>query len=85
MSPVLIGSIGVGLLLAAFILNVLKRLDENGIVYLLMNFIGAGLSGWYAWLSGTIPFLILEGIWSLAALVRLVAVHGMRKGIVRNP
>jgi hypothetical protein len=80
MSPLTIGSVGVGLLLVAFVLNVLKRMDENGTPYLLMNFVGAGLSGWYAWLSGTVPFVVLEGIWALAALTRLLALHAKRSG-----
>jgi len=73
-SPLLIGSVGVGLLLAAFVLNVLKRLDENGSAYLVMNTIGAGLSCYYAWVSGIIPFVVLEGVWAGAALVRLIFV-----------
>jgi hypothetical protein len=72
MSPELIGSVGVGLLLLAFALNVMKRLSEQGVSYLLMNLIGAGLSAWYAQASGSIPFVVLEGVWALVALLRLL-------------
>lgn len=74
MSPLLLGSIGVTLLLIAFILNVLKYLDETGPVYLLMNFVGAGLSCWYALVSDIIPFVVLEGVWAAAAVARLAVV-----------
>jgi hypothetical protein len=72
MSPELIGSVGVGLLLLAFALNVMGRLSEQGVLYLLMNLIGAGLSAWYALASGSLPFLVLEGVWGLVALLRLL-------------
>jgi len=78
-SPMLIGSIGVALLLAAFVLNVLRRLDENGAPYLVMNLIGAGMSCYYAWASGIVPFVILEGVWAGAALIRLI-LPGTKKG-----
>jgi len=74
MSPLVIGSIGVGILLLAFVLNILKRLDENSPAYLAMNIAGAVLSGWYALTSDIIPFVVLETVWAGAALVRLVLV-----------
>lgn len=68
-----VGSLGVGLLLVAFVLHVMNRMDENGAAYLVMNIVGAGLSCWYAWVSGIVPFVILEGVWAGAAMVRLVS------------
>jgi len=73
-----IGSLGVGLLLVSFIMNVLKRLDENGTPYLMLNILGSGLAGYYAWVSGIIPFVILEGVWCGAALVRLAIVRSKK-------
>ena len=72
MSPLVVGSIGVGLLLAAFVLNLLRVLSERSRTYLMMNFIGAGLACWYAWQDRTLPFVILEGVWGLTALVRML-------------
>lgn len=74
MSPLVIGSAGVGLLLVAFVLNLLHVLSEQSRVYLLMNFLGASLACWYAWQERIIPFVILEAVWGLTALVRLLAV-----------
>jgi len=72
MSPLVVGSIGVGLLLAAFVLNLLRVISERSRTYLLMNFIGAGLACWYAWQGQIIPFVILEAVWGLTALVRML-------------
>ncbi len=80
MTPLTIGSIGVGFLLIAFLLNVLKLMDENGVTYLIMNVLGASLSGYYALASDIIPFVILESVWAGAALVRLIVIHGIKRG-----
>jgi hypothetical protein len=73
LTPVVIGTIGVTLLLIAFGLNILGVLSGRGRVYLLMNIAGALLAAWYAWSGSQIPFLVLEGVWAAAALVRLIA------------
>jgi hypothetical protein len=78
MTSLLIGSIGVGLLLLAFGLNLVKRLSESSRVYLGMNVVGASMAAWYAFEGNTIPFVILELVWALVALVRLIMV--IKKG-----
>lgn len=70
----LIGIIGVGLLLVAFGLNLLKWLGESSWLYLAMNAAGASLAAWYAYEGDMMPFVVLELVWALAALVRLVMV-----------
>lgn len=72
MTPELVGSIGVGILLLAFVLNLLKRLSEDSIIYLSLNLVGAGLAAIYAFDSGSVPFVVLELAWALTALVRLI-------------
>ena len=74
MSSTLIGSLGVGLLLLAFGLNLIKKLSETDPVYLTMNVVGASMAAWYAYDGGVIPFVILELTWALTALVRLAMV-----------
>jgi hypothetical protein len=71
MSADIWGSVGVGLLLIAFVLNLLRRLSEQSPTYLLMNLVGAGMSAWYAVAGGMWPFVVLEGTWAAAALIRL--------------
>ena len=72
MFAMIVGSFGVGLLLMAFIMNLLRRLSEDSTWYLGMNLIGAGLAAIYAYMTGSIPFVILESVWAGAALVRLL-------------
>ena len=69
-----IGTTGVALLLLAFALNILGRLSENSRTYLVMNVVGALLAAWYAYQGNVIPFVVLELVWALAALIRLVLV-----------
>ena len=67
----IIGSLGVTLLLLAFLLNVGRRLNEQSRLYLWMNILGSALAAAYAAMTGSIPFVILETAWCLAALYRL--------------
>lgn len=73
------GSVGVGLLLVAFILNLLKKLSARHPAYLTLNIIGCSITAWYAWAGEQIPFVILEIVWGLAALVKLVSVVTQEK------
>ena len=67
------------MLLLAFVLNISKRLSEQSVVYLLLNFFGAGLSAWYAFDGKLYPFVILELVWALFALSRLIQIKTNRK------
>ena len=78
MSSMLIGSVGVGLLLVAFTLNLLKKLSESSPLYLGMNVLGALLAAWYAYDGRLIPFIVLELVWGTTAFVRLILV--IKKG-----
>jgi hypothetical protein len=68
----LIGTIGVALLLAAFVLNLLNVLRADGLVYSLLNLVGAGLACYASWVISFIPFVVLEGVWAAAAAYALV-------------
>jgi hypothetical protein len=70
----IIASIGVIILLIAFLLNLNKRLSANSRAYTLMNFIGAGLCCYASWMVRFYPFIILEGVWAFVALVSLFKV-----------
>ncbi len=78
-NPLLIGTIGAGLLLLGFILNLARLITEKSLTYLLMNLIGASLATWYAWVTETWPFVALECVWAAAALTRLVLKTGHKK------
>ena len=70
----IIASIGVIILLIAFLLNLYKRLSANSKAYTSMNFIGAGLCCYASWMVRFYPFIILEGVWAFVALVSLFKV-----------
>ena len=67
MDATVIGSVGVALLLAAFVLNLLKMMSADGYPYAGLNFVGAALACYSSWLIAFIPFVVLEGVWALAA------------------
>lgn len=68
----LIGSIGVALLLGAFFLNLIGVLTRETKMYLALNLIGAGLASFASLLIGFVPFLVLEGVWTLVSGVGLL-------------
>ncbi|WP_342646545.1 hypothetical protein [Mucilaginibacter sp. CSA2-8R] len=70
----IIASVGVIILLIAFLLNLFKKIDAESKLYALMNFVGAGLCGYSSYLISFYPFVILEGIWAFVALLSLLKV-----------
>jgi hypothetical protein len=69
-----IGSIGVSILLVAFLLNLLKKIAQDSVSYVVMNLIGALLAGLASWMINYTPFIILEAVWVLVSLVSLVSI-----------
>ena len=68
----LVGSLGVALLLLAFGLNLFGWLSYASRRYQALNVLGAGLSCYASWRISFMPFVVLEGIWSLVALTALL-------------
>ncbi len=66
-----LGSLGVGMLLLAFFLHLFGALDTRSRTYPLLNAVGAGLACYASYLIGFLPFVILEGTWTLCALAAL--------------
>lgn len=67
-----IGFTGVAILLLAFLLNLLKKISSGSLAYILLNIIGAGLACLASWLIRYIPFVILEGVWTLVSVFALI-------------
>ena len=67
----LIGTIGVALLLTAFVLNLLKLMSAEGYAYTVLNLLGAGLACYSSYLINFMPFVVLEGVWAVAAAFAL--------------
>jgi len=66
-----IGILGMILLLTAFILNLLNVLTQGAIVYIVLNIIGGGLSVYYAAKIRSLPFIILEAVWTFFAIYKM--------------
>lgn len=69
--PDILASIGVIILLIAFLLNLYRKLPAKNKTYALMNFIGAGICCYSSYLIKFYPFVLLEAVWSLVALLSL--------------
>jgi VIT1/CCC1 family predicted Fe2+/Mn2+ transporter len=67
----LIGTIGVALLLLAFLLNLSGKLSQRSRAYAALNAVGVGLACAAAALLPFMPFVVLEGTWALVAVVAL--------------
>ena len=70
----IMASIGVIILLIAFLLNLYKRLSAESKTYGLLNLMGAGICCFASWMVSFYPFVILEGVWAFVALVSLFKV-----------
>lgn len=66
-----IGFIGVFILLIAFLLNLAGKLSQHSLGYILLNIVGAGLACLASVLINYIPFIILEGTWTIVSLFAL--------------
>jgi hypothetical protein len=72
----LLGFIGVAILLVAYLLHQVNKLSKDGMIYIVMNIVGAGMACFASYLINYVPFIILEATWtvvSIASLVRLLA------------
>ena len=75
----LFGTVGVGLILTAYFLNLNDWLSQHSLTYILMNLVGAILACISSVLIGSVPFTILEGTWSLVSLIALIKKSAHRK------
>jgi hypothetical protein len=67
-----LGSMGVSILLIAFVLNMLNWIKSYSSVYSLLNMVGAGIACYASWLIHYIPFVILEGVWTAVSFTAVV-------------
>ncbi len=68
----LIGTLGVGLILLAYFLNTIRMIQVNGKLFYVMNIIGAALACYASFLINYMPFVILEGTWTLVSIYGLM-------------
>ena len=63
-----IGSVGVALLLGAFFLNLFGWMKSDSRTYQALNVVGAGIACYASYLIDFLPFVVLEGTWSIVAV-----------------
>lgn len=71
----LIAGTGVLLILLAFLLQTFKIMNSSSRAYLLLNLTGSGLACYGSYLIGSIPFMILEGVWCLVSMLGLLRLN----------
>ena len=74
----IIGATGAGIILIFFILNELHKISNDNVWYDLGNFFGSFLLVIYAYLLGSIPFLILNGVWAAFSIKEIIS--DLRRG-----
>jgi len=70
----IISTIGVSLILLAFFLSTFKFLDTKSKLYFILNIIGGAFACYGSVLLNSLPFIVLEGTWSLVAIIGLLRV-----------
>jgi len=66
------GFVGVFQILLAYFLNVTKKVSTNNLVFILLNLVGASFACLASILLNYVPFVVLEGIWTLVSLYSLL-------------
>lgn len=67
-----IGFVGVTILLVAFFLNLTDKIGKDSFCYLFLNFMGAGIACFASILLDYLPFIILEGCWTLVSAFGII-------------
>jgi hypothetical protein len=70
-TPDILASIGVIILLIAFLLNLYKKLTAQSKLYAFLNLSGAGICCLSSYLISFYPFVVLEAVWAFVALLSL--------------
>jgi hypothetical protein len=67
----IIATIGISILLIAFILNSRNLISADKKWYNILNIVGATLCGYSSYLISFYPFVVLEAVWAVVAMVSL--------------
>ncbi len=68
----IVGTIGVGAILIAYYLNTEGMITKNGKLFYVINIIGAAVACYASLLISYMPFVILEGAWTLVSIYGLM-------------
>ena len=75
-----IGTLGLLLILAAFALNLFHFLSQRSVSYNLMNIFGSGFLAYYSWFLHSVPFTILQIVWGVLSIFKLIHVLTLGRG-----
>lgn len=67
----IIGTIGVGLILLAYALNLFSLIPKEGKLFFALNIIGSTLACYASVLINYVPFIILEAVWCVVSVAGL--------------
>ena len=67
-----IGTVGVGIILMAYFLNMFSFIPNNGKLFYALNIIGASIACFASYLINYIPFVILEATWAIVSVIGLL-------------
>ena len=70
----IVGTIGVGIILIAYFMNIFSFIKKDGALFYVMNIIGASLACYASILINYLPFIILEATWAMVSVLGLVKV-----------
>lgn len=68
----IVSSIGVSLILLAYFLNTFKYISNTSKLYFALNIIGGAFACYGSVLLNSVPFIVLEGMWSIVAMFGLI-------------
>jgi hypothetical protein len=68
LSPIVLGSIGAGLVLLAFIMGQLHIWKDTYFIYDFINLAGSALLIYYGWTGANWPFIVLNSVWAAMSL-----------------
>ena len=68
----IIGTIGVGIILIAYFLNIFSLIPKDGKSYFILNVLGASIACYASILIHYMPFIILEGTWAAVSVAGLI-------------
>jgi hypothetical protein len=68
----LTGVIGVTILLVAYLLILMKKISSDGILYISLNLVGAGIACIASIMLNYVPFIVLEAAWTIVSMYSLI-------------
>ena len=73
-----IGFLGVFQILLAYLLNVIGKVSNKHLAFILLNLVGASMACLASILLNYWPFIILEAVWALVSLYTLLKVKNYK-------